>query len=211
MAAWGQNKNLSTKNGGNGTYMKQLKYDSATDTFIAATATDVLGEAAETTHVLGHQEESTFPRKDDGTYEFDFTIFETDLARLNSLEVLAPVSDAANDDEEVFTEDGQKIGGSSGTYDSTKPVFAFWTRIADNPVNGKKQFRHYIGQFAPAGGLKSQKAKARNRVAFKVVSIDSKSSPAITIPAVGTFPEFTGVPATLLDGSYKHGKYVAAA
>jgi hypothetical protein len=211
MAALVKNTALSSKNGGNATYLIQLKYDTATDTFIDATAVDFNGDAAGTVHVLGNQEESTFPRKDDGSYECDYTIMEQDLARLNALENLAPVTTASDEDEEVTMEDGTKIGGTTSVFDSAKPVFAIWTRIADHPVTGKKRFRHYIGQFAPAGGLKGQKAKQRNRLAFKINSIDSKSSPAIDPPPFATFPDFTGVVAQLLDGNFKHGKYIEQA
>ncbi len=210
MALWVKNKSLSSKNGGNATYLIQLKYDSATDKFIAATAVDFNGDPAGSVQILGNQEESTFPRKDDGTYEHDYTIMEQDLARLNALENLAPVADASAEDEEVLMEDGEKIGGTSG-YDSSKPVFAVWTRIANHPTTGKIRFRHYIGQFAPAGGLKGQKAKQRNRLAFKIVSIDSKTSDAVATPSSVSFPDFTGVSAVALAGNYKHGKYVEQA
>lgn len=197
-------------NGGNATYFKQMKYDVATDKFIEATAVDWNGDAAGTVHVLGNQEESTFPRKDDGSYDFDITIFENDSIRLNALDSLAPISTASSDSEEGSCEDGVKFGGTSGQFDTTKPVCAFWTRIADHPTTAKKRFRHYFGQFNPAGGLKGQKAKQRNRISFKISSVDSKDSTAVTIPTIGTFPEFTGVPATALASPYKHGKYVDA-
>jgi hypothetical protein len=208
MSALAKNTSLSTRNGGNATYYVQLKYDAASDKFVAATEADVYGEAAGTVHVLGNQEESTFPRKDDGSYEFDFTIMEQDAVRQNMLELVAPVADANDEDEEVFMEDGTKIGGGTAQYDSTKPVFAFWTRLAD--LGGKARYRHYIGQFAPAGGLKGQKAKQRNRLSFKVNSINSKASTAVAVPDTDDFPEFTGVSATALTSPYLHGKVVTA-
>jgi hypothetical protein len=208
MSALTKNLSLSTRNGGNATYFTQLKYDAETDKFVDADSADVFGEAAGTVHVLGNQEESTFPRKDDGSYEFDFTIVEQDLVRQNMLELVAPVASATDEDEEVSMEDGTKVGGATAQYDSTKPVFAFWTRLADQ--GGKAVFRHYIGQFAPAGGLKGQKAKQRNRLAFKVNSIDSKGSSAVAVPDADDFPEFTGVSATALTSPYLHGKVVKA-
>ena len=195
---------LSTTRGEGKCYFVQVAQD--TDgTFIDATSADVFGDTAGTVHVMGTQEDSTPSRDDKGATKVDFTVFETDVDRLNMLELVAPPSStSASDAEEVTLEDGTKYGGAANTGDSTKPYFVFFWLL--NELAGKMRCRVFVGQFDRQGGLQGLKGNQRNRLKFTVNSVDGQGFTP-TLPGTS---EFTGMTAPALSGSFIYGKVIEA-
>jgi hypothetical protein len=193
------------------TYFVQIQKDSSTGAFEAKEGNDVFGDAAGTVHILGTQEESTPSRDDNGVNSLDVTVFETDVDRLNMIDLVCPPSTtgSASEAEEVTLEDGQKKGGAgSGSGDDNKPYFLFYWFL--QTLGGKKRCRVFVGQFNPQGGVQGQKGNQRNRVKFTITSVNAGGM-VTTLPDDTTYPDFDGMSAPTLSGNHIHGKIIEAA
>jgi hypothetical protein len=195
----------NTVGGGNLGLFVQLKQN-ADGTFAAATATDVFGDTAGTVHVLGSHMETGMARDDKGMYSCPVTVIEDDEDTLNSLELLAPYSPAAQEVPEDQLEDNTIIGGSAGVYgDPSKPFFLFV--LFRKILGGKERARFFVGQFDRAGGSDPMKAKTRNKFKFTVKSVDAQG----LVTVLPTHARTAGMTAPTLSGGFAHGKVVTAA
>jgi hypothetical protein len=200
-------KNLSfaTRDGGNNLVIVQKKIDT-TGKYIAATAADIFGAAANSAHFIGNLVDSGCPRQTDGSYLLSATVIENDTYRMNMLELLAPVTNADNSGDELVMEDNTaKVGSKGASFDANKPVFDIYYFYKD--INGKHRCRYFIGQFQPDGGQDSSKAKQWNQIKLKAYSIDANDSEAATAP---TDSLFTNITVPKLDPPYQHGKVLEA-
>ncbi len=200
-----KNLALATRDGGNNIVIVHKDIDT-NGKYIARTADDVFGEDGGTAHFLGNIVESSCPRQDDGSYLLSATIIENDTARMNMLELLAPASSADTSGDELIMEDNTaKVGSKGSSLDTNKPVFDIFYFYKD--MNGKHRCRYFIGQFKPAGGQDSSKAKQWNQIKLQAYSIDANGSDAADAPADSLF---TGMTIPALVAPYQHGKVLQA-
>lgn len=202
-----KNTAKSNKHGGNNSILVQMKYDTATSKFVAATAADVFGDAAGTVQELGNLSESDFRRNDDSSWSLKVKILEQDLIRHNMLELFCPPGlDEAEDDQE-FMEDGTTYVGSKGAaFNSDKPVFAIFHSLA--ALAGKKRVRHAFIQAKPAGGHTGAKAKQRNYIEIEFYTVDANGSIAVAAP---DHDSVDGITIPALASPYQYGKLLEEA
>ncbi len=200
-----KNLSLATRDGGNNLVIVQK--DIGTDgKYIARTTDDIFGEDGGTAHFLGNLVESACPRQDDGSYLLTATIIENDTERMNMLELLAPATSADTSGDELVMEDNNaKVGSKGSSFDSNKPVFDMYYFYKD--IAGKHRCRYFIGQFKPAGGQDSSKAKQWNQIKISAFSIDANGSAAADAPEDSLF---TGITVPALASPYQHGKVLQA-
>lgn len=202
-----KNTNLSNKHGGNNSLLVQMKYDTATSKFVAATEDDAFGDDAGSVQELGNISESDFRRNDDGSWSLKVKILEQNLIRHNMLELLCPPGlDEAEDDQEFMEDNITYVGSKGAAFNSAKPVFAIFHALA--PLGGKKRVRHAFVQAKAAGGHIGSKAKQRNYIEVEFYTVDANGSLAVAAP---DHDAVDGITIPALAAPYQYGKLLEEA